>query len=343
MGNRNDIAEFVERIQSSDQRFDKSLESNKIRGVNCESTDPNETPPCNDGKLWAVSGDKFFACEKSVDCLPSNYYSVNFHPSLGYYFRQQNLTTDDLLDLPDCASEDTIIEIEKFWLLENHYRQYGFLWKRGFLLWGPPGGGKTSTVQMIIQKIIQRGGIAVSVYNPSVAAESFKMLRKIEPHRPFVSVLEDIDAIARAYGESDLLSLLDGEHQVDNIVTIATTNYPESLDPRIINRPSRFDTIYKIGMPSIKARIVYLAKKSKILCENPDELEKWAKDTDGFSIAHIKELIISVEVFGGDYSESLMRLRTMAECSSNSKEYLTKPMGFLQKQQVPCMSGTTNG
>ena len=327
-----DLREFLSRVQSGHDAF-----VNNTMEKSCppdSSGVPGIVEKVTDGKLWAVSGDRYFPCEQSVDKLPSGFYTVDMDMQTGLFFHKQPLMTDDLFELPDCASEQALAEIEKFWTLEDHYRKYGFLWKRGFLFWGPPGSGKTSTVQIVIQKIIKRGGIAVSVYRPDVAAIGFKVLRKIEPTRPLVAILEDIDAIASHRGETELLAMLDGEHQVDNVVVIATTNYPERLDPRIINRPSRFDTIYKIGMPSLEARRMYLGLKSMHLSANEREMEKWAEDTADLSIAHIKELIISVEVFGANYDETLDRLRSMAECNSDSKEFNNKLMGFLKPERA---------
>jgi len=279
------------------------------------------------GKLWAVTDDCYFPCEKSVKALPAGYYTIGAADQ-NIFFRKQTLCTDSLLELPDSSSADALAEIEKFWTMEEHYRKYGFLWKRGFLFWGPPGSGKTSTIQIVIQNIIKRDGIAVQVYNPAASAVGFKVLRKIEPKRPLVAIIEDIDSIQ--VGDSNLLSLLDGEHQVDNIVVIATTNYPERLDPRIINRPSRFDTVYKIGMPSLLARRKFLEVKTQL---SPEDLNKWAADTENLSIAHIKELIISVEVFKADYDETLERLRKMAECSLNSDEFKNPVLkGFAEVQ-----------
>jgi len=54
-----------------------------------------------------------------------------------------------------------------------------------------------------------------------------------------------------------VLNLLDGVKQVDNIIYIATTNYPELLEERILNRPSRFDRRFHIGTPSAEVRKFY--------------------------------------------------------------------------------------
>ena len=139
-----------------------------------------------------------------------------------------------------------------------------------------------------------------------------------------------MDAIIDNYGEVSLLAMLDGEHQTDNVVYIATTNYPERLDARFINRPSRFDEIIKIGMPRAAARQYYLAATDARLLNDEAELIKWVSKTDGFSIAHLKELIISVECFGKSFEVAHGRLRTMIDATasqySNSE---SKQFGFL--------------
>src|SRR5262249_23195198 len=82
------------------------------------------------------------------------------------------------------------------------------------------------------------------VFNRCVA-----LFRQVEPDRPIVCVFEDIDAIIAVYGDSDLLQWLDGNQQVDRAGNLASTNYPEKLDRRIIARPRRFDRILRIATP----------------------------------------------------------------------------------------------
>lgn len=279
-------------------------------------------------RLWAVSGDAYLPCEEATPTIPAGHYVVDYSPDRGVFLRKHNFSLDDLIELPDSSSEKLINHIEKFWTLENHFRNYGFLWKRGMLLWGPAGSGKTSLLQTVANKLIKRDGVALSVEDPRMSAIGLHLLRKIEPKRPLVCLLEDIDTIIDRYGESSLLALLDGEQQIDNVVYIATTNYPEKLDARFINRPSRFDIVEKIGMPNESARTVFLKAKSKQLAADPERLQQWVNDTDGFSVAHLKELIISVEVFEVEYTKALIRLKTMMECRNSSDEFRKTEMGF---------------
>lgn len=286
----------------------------------------------SDARMWAVLGDAFVACEKAVGTLPAGHYIIEASMDKGIFFRSVPINTDNLIRLPDSASDDVIREIDEFWSLENHFRKYGFLWKRGILLWGSAGSGKSSTLQLVGSQMVNNGHIVIYVTDPSLAVVGLKLLRRIEPQRHLMLVLEDIDAIVNRHGEASLLSLLDGEHQIDNVVYVATTNYPERLDKRLVNRPSRFDLVRKIGMPNRQARDVYLSAKSKILQEDDSLREIWVDSTEGFSIAHLKELIISVEVFKRDFETSIARLKAMMDCDLSSSDEDRKPMGFKTNQ-----------
>jgi len=132
------------------------------------------------------------------------------------------------------------------------------------------------------------------------------------------------------HGESGLLALLDGEPQIDNVVFVATTNYPENLDKRMKNRPSRFDYVRRIGMPSNAARQKFIEHKNPRLATNPEELEQWVRETKGFSVAHLKELIVSVEIFGSNFDESLKRLKDMMEVDITSEHNENKKFGFIE-------------
>jgi SpoVK/Ycf46/Vps4 family AAA+-type ATPase len=213
----------------------------------------------------------------------------------------------------------------KFWQMEERYRKHGLLYKRGILLWGPPGGGKTATITLLNKHLLDNGGVVVMCDHPKITSMGLEALRRIEPERRIICIMEDIDEIIEKYGEHDLLALLDGENQVDRIVMLASTNYPDRLGARICNRPSRFDERIKVGMPSRAARRVYL---KNLLGENDPDIERWVEDTDNLSVAHLRELAAAVRCLDQNYTEVLDRLKTM-------KHRLKSEDGFGNK------SGTT--
>lgn len=327
-----DIQEFNKRVSSGRNSWEEAVRHSDSTVEVASPTDINRRSREVNPKMWAVyGGDSYSPCEKAVDVLPVGQYTIGSSQEIGIYFSKKDVNLDDLLVLPDSASESIITSIKQFWTREEKFRRLGFLWKRGILLWGPPGSGKTSTLQLISSMIVEQGGISVYVTDPSLAAVGLEKLRRIEPKRPIVVMLEDIDAITERYGEAGLLALLDGELQIDNVAFIATTNYPERLDRRFINRPSRFDIVKKIGMPSSEARSIFLRTKNPRLAsdENRMELEQWVTLTKEFSIAHLKELVVSVEVFDVTVEEAVQRLRAMIDIPITSSDRDGKvPVGF---------------
>ncbi len=184
--------------------------------------------------------------------------------------------------------------------------------------------GKTTSLMLMSQSIIEnQQGIVVQIDHPGMAATCLSFIRKIEPERPIVAIMEDLDALIQHYGEDQYLALLDGETQINKICYIATCNYPERLDKRFVDRPSRFDTIEYIGMPSAAARRVYLKAKEPSLSDA--ELSEWVGKTDGFSVAHLRELVILVQCFGRPLNKAVEQLDSMRIRPPDSEKSPDRP------------------
>lgn len=279
-----------------------------------EESDKKFSDFYNGSQMWAVSGaDSFFPCAKTEERLPPGQYIVGYSESKGVYFIKKEINLDKLMVLPDSKAERVLASIAHFWSCEDKFREHGFLWKRGIMLYGPPGSGKTVLCQQLSKQIVDNGGISVYLSDPAITAEGLRLLRLIEPKRPIVVMIEDIDSIVERGGEQHLLHLLDGELQIDNVVFVATTNYPERMDKRLVNRPSRFDEIIKIGMPSAAARGQYItAKVTRLVTEEAAaELKLWIDGTKDLSVAHIREVIISVECLGNPLDLTIKRIIKM--------------------------------
>lgn len=323
----------------------RKIERGNVRGTSIESlsAESEPTPAPNDAKrslttehrMWASNGTSYFPCARAVEALPPGQYRIQ-ETREGVMFTKGDVNLDDLLELPDSAANDVISEIQRFWDSEQKFRDYGFVWKRGILLYGPPGSGKTSTIQQLSKMIIDKGGLAIYVDNPWLTATGLTVLRHIEPKRPIVLMLEDIDVMTASHGaEQAILSLLDGELQTDNVVTIATTNYPERLDKRMTNRPSRFDIVKYVGFPSAEARAEFLRQKCHRFADgaNVSELDRWVELTQDYSVSHLKELIILVDIFGYDLDAAVARLNEIREQtpSSDKFEKEDRSFGFVTK------------
>lgn len=261
-------------------------------------------------RRWSQSDDVFWPASETVDKLEPAFYRFDQIDRVGPCLRRATITTDGLIRMPDTVGERVLSEFSTFWGLRERFAERGFLHKRGILLWGPPGSGKTCALMLMADSIIrEQAGIVCMIEQPSLAAECLQFIRKIEPERPVVALIEDLDALVQRHGENEYLALLDGETQVDRICYIATTNYPERLDKRFVDRPSRFDTVEFIGMPTPAARRVYLKAKDPEL--DGADLDRWIALTDGFSVAHLRELIILVRCFDKPLNQAIERLEKM--------------------------------
>lgn len=111
---------------------------NETESVPCTASN-QPTPARPDASQWSVSGDTYRPCSSVTSKLPSGSYCIEIDPMQGLIFVKQKIFIDDLIEFPDSASNEVIQQVEAFWDSESRFRNYGFLWKRGVLLWGPPG------------------------------------------------------------------------------------------------------------------------------------------------------------------------------------------------------------
>lgn len=278
-------------------------------------------------KRYAHSDGLYWGSPETCDALAPGFYMPLSLPGIGPALKRMQTMTDNLLRLPDPICDMLLSEFVKFWKCSPEMSKRGLSVKRGLLLYGPPGSGKTSAVQLMAHHMIQEmGGIVVLVNYAPVAASALQLLRALEPERPVILLYEDIDAIVERTGEAELLALLDGELQVGNVVNVATTNYPERLDPRFTDRPGRFDRIALVGMPLPAARAAYFEAKAPDVPEA--RRDYWVRKSDGWSIAHLRELVVAHLVLGEDDEEVIARLSGMREQLPKSDDARRSFTGF---------------
>lgn len=278
---------------------------------------------------WSVgSNGKFAPVGATIPRLKAGVYIPVMVSQHSAGLEAINIHSDSIYHLPDMATQNVLEEVDRFWSNEEKYRRHKLLYKRGLLLYGVPGSGKTVTLKLLMKDLIDRDGVVVVIQHIGMAIMALKDFRRVEPSRNLILIMEDLDEIIRWNGESPVLSLLDGEDNIDRVLILATTNHPERLGARIINRPSRFDRRIEVAMPSFEARKVYLQHATSG-CLDEALLDKWSKDTDKLSIAHLRELVAAVYCLDQPYDEVLARLLDMCHHvkeESGFKE--AEPMGF---------------
>ena len=134
----------------------------------------------------------------------------------------------------------------------------GLTIKRGLLLSGPPGDGKSTAIECFVNDIAGEATILV--------VEAVEHIRAVyhlaQTLAPAVVILEDLDLMTKsrqnpyayAAGKDDvtgeLLQVLSGGSAYADIITIATTNHPEAIDEALAKRAGRFDAHIRMGHPS---------------------------------------------------------------------------------------------
>ena len=311
--------------------YDNSLSNNSLSNNEPPASPEGEDDNTNSDKLrqWMPFGaDTYKACPNTRRKLENGMYCGVQVRGGEIGLEKLPINIDELLTFPDSCIDKILLEIDEFWNKAEVFKKYKFLHRRGYMFYGPHGSGKSSLVQQIIKQITARNGLVLLCDDhPKFFNGALSQIRAVEPDRQLVCIFEDIDAIIKKYGESEILSILDGENQVDKVLNIATTNYPEQLDPRIVARPRRFDRVLRIDWPSAEVRRYYF--KHKLGIEDV-ELEKWVKATDKFSFAACAELVISVKCLDKNFEDTVDKLKVLNKGKANSSEYesLEGPKGF---------------
>jgi len=319
----------LSQLLASDNKITKRRLDNK----GCSPCDPATASERDKKKTgnytqWSTPDAKRYLPTYSTENkMKPGVYDICHDPNVGYYFEQVTVNIEGLLRFPQTNIENVVSEIQNFWDREDLFAKYELPFKRGIIMWGPAGSGKSCIIKLITKDVIARQGIVVRFRNPGLFITGMKFFREIEPETPVVVLMEDIDSIIESYSESDVLNILDGINDVRKMVFLATTNYPEKLGARIINRPSRFDKRFKIGYPNAESRKLYLEFLFKDTNSEKYDLNQWVKDTAKFSIAHLKELFTAVVILGDEYAKSIKTLSTMKEDIS-SHEDNGKELGF---------------
>ena len=272
------------------------------------------------GFQWMVTGvNTFQVCGRTTHELPAGSYSCGQDNCGNPVYTVKEMGADEMIEFPDSLPAKIMEELERFWSMGDRFAKMGFLHRRGYLLYGKQGCGKSSLINQIVTRIVSEGNLAFYCDHPYVFVRCMEKFRQVEPTRPIVCIFEDIDALIEDHGDSELLQWLDGASQVDKAVNIATTNYPEKLDKRIVSRPRRFDRIMRIDAPDDRMRRAYFARKMPEL--SVAELDYWTTLSNDIPFAGLAELVISVCCLGNGLEESAKLLREIDAQTPSSLEF----------------------
>lgn len=203
-------------------------------------------------------------------------------------------------------AKEELEEIVQFLKDPKKFVALGGRLPKGALLVGPPGCGKT----MLAKAIAKEAGVkffyaAGSEFDEMFVGVGARRVRELfaaaKANAPALIFIDEIDALGGKRSKSDmsysrmtlnqLLAEMDGFQSSDEVIVIAATNTPETLD-KALTRPGRFDTTVAIDPPDLKGRtdIVEMYLK-KIKCDASVKAIDIARGTAGFSGAELSNLV----------------------------------------------------
>jgi ATP-dependent 26S proteasome regulatory subunit len=276
---------------------------------------------------WLRSENGIYAMvqnSETVDIIESGTYALFQDSRGGLHAERYEVETDELFILPNNHVNSIIKEIDDFWLKAPLFEKYKVKHKRGILLEGPGGTGKTSIINILAKKLIANGGLVFTVRNSNELNWYIDFmhnnLRVAEPQRNVIVIVEDIDKYMDGNGlESMILNWLDGEDSVDHQVVIATTNHFDDLNDLLL-RPSRFDNHVEVPRPSPEIKEAYLINKGL----DVERAKDWSVSSDDFSLAELKELFTSVILLDIDYQTAKEKINKQASNITNKTRGKTK-------------------
>jgi len=176
--------------------------------------------------------------------------------------------------------------------------------KRGLLLYGAPGTGKTLTIMYLAGRMKGRTTLLTTGRGLGFIGSVVQMARILAPS---TVVVEDVDLIAQERGMPgmqtqpllfELLNEMDGLREDADVLFVLTTNRPDILEPALAARPGRVDLAVPLPLPDADARRQLFALYARGVRLDVTDLGKFIARTEGASPAYIKELLRNATVFG---------------------------------------------
>ena len=207
------------------------------------------------------------------------------------------------------GAKEEVQEIVDFLKNPDKYTSLGGKIPKGALLVGPPGTGKTLLAKAVageaeVPFFSLSGSDFVEMFVGVGASRVRDLFKQAQQKSPAIIFIDEIDAIGRARGKSNmtggnderentlnqLLTEMDGFGTDTNVIVIAATNRADVLDKALM-RAGRFDRQIYVDLPDIKERAeIFNVHIKPIKLHTDVDVEFLSQQTPGFSGADIANL-----------------------------------------------------
>lgn len=187
--------------------------------------------------------------------------------------------------IPLESSKALVTDIGQFLKSRAIYDKLQFIYRRGYILYGEPGTGKTALIRHLANQGVF-GKVHMIWMNMVPPSSVIEALNEIDGLK--VIVLEEMlgENGRLNYDMQRLLEFMDGENSLRNCITIGTTNYPQFLHKNLADRPSRFDVLFEMEPQPGKVLKRVLEKwLDRKIAKDEFDYKKW-------SLAHLKEIVL---------------------------------------------------
>lgn len=247
--------------------------------------------------------------------------------------------TEDKILKEFIFTEGITSKCDAFFRKLDVYKQFDIdVPKRGMILYGSAGGGKTSALKEVAKKYSADGKTAVIIWSTdgidSGAAKDFIKCFQYKNVEKIIMIMEDLGGVevdqVRMQSEPSLLSLLDNQEKIFTlpILIIATTNYPEIFMGNLMNRPGRFDDKIEVPFPNGEQRKKLLEFFTKVPLEKEVSSLMENKKTEEFTPAHIKEVVIRSAIHDKPMDQVILEISEEIALYKQAFEKIKKSMGI---------------
>jgi hypothetical protein len=233
--------------------------------------------------------------------------SVNNQQQLQVRFHRLPKIARDQIILPSGVLERIERESVSFSKHAQALQAAGRHLKRGMLLHGSPGTGKTLTAMYLASRMPDRTVLLITGRGMGLLEQACAMARVLQPA---TIILEDIDLIAEERTRQgsgggcapllfELLNQMDGLADDADILFVLTTNRPDILEPALAARPGRIDQAVEVPLPDAQCRRRLFELYSRGL-QVSAPIDPYVERTAGASASFIRELLRKAALFAAD-------------------------------------------